>query len=496
VKKYFLFLASFLLLFSFYFFQNVHAAEAFIAEGDPCGEGVNDCSELTQYGCGSNSGYCCEGVGPNDQPLYTTCQGIERQMCNPNKDSCQQVGSTPGNFRCEASPKNSCGVSITNPGPGSSLTTLTCTCQSQGKTATYTCINPKTGQKATGKNGQTVDSCINGQVCQSAPGSIRPLDPNKDQDITIFDLTKYKISGVTCSTEKDTGTCSCDPTDPTKIDCTDNQTKAKASTTCGQGLVCNTTSGKPVDRSQLQNNSILPNAALEGTTCIKANATCTCDNPNQDGSITCTLNGKKATTSCSKNGVCQTDKNATLNADDINPAPAGYNQVTMTGVQCTADQISPTLPPPPSPPCKTWIDGECTSFASGLGAIATDPAGFIQTIFAILLSVSGGIALLLIIRAGYQLLTSQGKPEQLQNGRDQLIAAIVGLIFLIFSFVFLQLIGVDILHLPGFTATTNTPTTCNPSQCVPATTCQTINRGTGGTNCTPNGCPNGEECIP
>ncbi len=46
-------------------------------------------------------------------------------------------------------------------------------------------------------------------------------------------------------------------------------------------------------------------------------------------------------------------------------------------------------------------------------------------------------------------MTSQGKPETLQQGRDQLIAAIVGLLFLIFSFVLLQTIGVDILKLPG-----------------------------------------------
>jgi hypothetical protein len=83
------------------------------------------------------------------------------------------------------------------------------------------------------------------------------------------------------------------------------------------------------------------------------------------------------------------------------------------------------------------------------GDVSTDPAGFIVKIFAILLSLSGGIALLLIIRAGYSIMTSQGKPEQLQQGREQLIAAIVGLIFLIFSFVLLQLIGIDILKIPN-----------------------------------------------
>lgn len=108
-------------------------------------------------------------------------------------------------------------------------------------------------------------------------------------------------------------------------------------------------------------------------------------------------------------------------------------------------------PPPPSPPCKQWTaQGVCETFNSAFGGFSTTPSTFIQNIFAILLSVSGGIALLLIMRAGYSLMTAQGNPEKLGAGREQLIAAIVGLIFLIFSFVFLELIGFDILHIPGF----------------------------------------------
>jgi len=120
------------------------------------------------------------------------------------------------------------------------------------------------------------------------------------------------------------------------------------------------------------------------------------------------------------------------------------------GVIDTIDAPEPPPPPPPSPPCKSWNNGVCLTFGSAFGSFSTNPPQFIQKILAILLGISGGIALLLIIKAGYQLMTAQGKPEQLQNARDQLVAALVGLIFLIFSFVFLQLIGFDILHIPGF----------------------------------------------
>ena len=160
----------------------------------------------------------------------------------------------------------------------------------------------------------------------------------------------------------------------------------------------------------------------------------TCQPPSQPNK-TCTGSGQG---SCSTGYTCQPDSNC-------------------SGITCgktcqkpNAPTSNPTLPPPPLPPCQQWVHGQCVSFLSTFGSIPTSPSGFIKVLFDILLSVSGGIALLLIIKSGYQLMTSQGKPEQMQAGRDQIIAAIVGLVFLIFSFVVLQLIGYDILHIPGF----------------------------------------------
>jgi hypothetical protein len=93
-------------------------------------------------------------------------------------------------------------------------------------------------------------------------------------------------------------------------------------------------------------------------------------------------------------------------------------------------------------------NGNCPAFTTAFGDISTDPGGFISAVFGVLLAVSGAIALLLIARAGYRIMTSEGKPEAVKEGRDQLIAAIVGLMLLIFSLVFLELIGVDILKIP------------------------------------------------
>jgi hypothetical protein len=119
---------------------------------------------------------------------------------------------------------------------------------------------------------------------------------------------------------------------------------------------------------------------------------------------------------------------------------------------------TPSLPPPPPPPCAHPIPsgpngGQCDSFdtgltALGLGALSTNPGDFITKLVALFLGISGGIAVLLIIFAGYRIMVSQGKPEALNQAREQLMAAIVGLLFLIFSFVIMEVITVDLLKLP------------------------------------------------
>lgn len=93
--------------------------------------------------------------------------------------------------------------------------------------------------------------------------------------------------------------------------------------------------------------------------------------------------------------------------------------------------------------------GECTSVSTAFGTINTNVGSLAGTVLTILLSLSGGVAILLIVAAGYELMVSQGNPEKVKAGRERLTAAIVGLIFIIFSVWILQFIGVTILQLPG-----------------------------------------------
>lgn len=126
----------------------------------------------------------------------------------------------------------------------------------------------------------------------------------------------------------------------------------------------------------------------------------------------------------------------------------------------TADDLRCQVIPPAKSPCKEGltVDGvltttpaliaQCTKVGTAVGDIQTNPFDFLKRLMGIILSLSGGIALILIIFSGYQILMSEGNPEKLQGAKDTITSAIIGLVFMIFSMVILQLIGVDILHIP------------------------------------------------
>jgi len=105
---------------------------------------------------------------------------------------------------------------------------------------------------------------------------------------------------------------------------------------------------------------------------------------------------------------------------------------------------------PPNAPCAKYDGVKCVEVTTAIGNISTEPAGFVETAFSLVLGVAGGIAVILIIISGYRIMESRGNEERLQAAREQLTSAIVGLLFIIFSFVILQVIGVNIRRIPGF----------------------------------------------
>ncbi len=85
-----------------------------------------------------------------------------------------------------------------------------------------------------------------------------------------------------------------------------------------------------------------------------------------------------------------------------------------------------------------------------LGCIPNEPIPFVAKFYGIGLGLIGGVAVLFIIYGGYIILSSQGNPENLNKGKSYIMYAIIGLLLAIFGFVFIQIIAVDVLKIPGF----------------------------------------------
>lgn len=102
-------------------------------------------------------------------------------------------------------------------------------------------------------------------------------------------------------------------------------------------------------------------------------------------------------------------------------------------------------------PC-TFMDGgqQFDGTQTDFGCIPYDPGKFVQKFYGIGLGFIGGTALLVIIYGGYQLMTSNGNPDQIRNGKNAIMYSIIGVLLAIFGFVFIEVVTGDILHLPGF----------------------------------------------
>jgi membrane protein insertase Oxa1/YidC/SpoIIIJ len=87
---------------------------------------------------------------------------------------------------------------------------------------------------------------------------------------------------------------------------------------------------------------------------------------------------------------------------------------------------------------------------TAVGCISTNPGQTIAALVKIGINIGGGVALLMILAAGFMFTTSQGDPNKTKEAKDLMQAAVIGLLFIIFSVTILQFIGVSILQIPGF----------------------------------------------
>lgn len=155
---------------------------------------------------------------------------------------------------------------------------------------------------------------------------------------------------------------------------------------------------------------------------------------------------------------------------DLTPPPSSQLDVirgliinTVTrGTVCTPPILtvaSEATVSPPSPPGGGGTSGlgptsTCANGTPGvqtdLGCFPSDPAGLANKIFGIVLGLAGALAILFIIIGGFKVAMSQGDPDALDDGRQMITQAILGLVFILLATTILGIIGIDILGLGRF----------------------------------------------
>jgi hypothetical protein len=86
---------------------------------------------------------------------------------------------------------------------------------------------------------------------------------------------------------------------------------------------------------------------------------------------------------------------------------------------------------------------------TAVGCIQTNSNAIVTQILQIAMGIAGGIALIMILAAGFMLSVSQGDPKRVSEARELITSAIIGLLFIVFSVTILQFIGVTLFKIPG-----------------------------------------------
>lgn len=153
--------------------------------------------------------------------------------------------------------------------------------------------------------------------------------------------------------------------------------------------------------------------------------------------------------------ICKDIKFTTMgdcgNRCQIEPTDINTDPTSLPFRLCA--QINQTENPDAFNQCKKCVGSSPDNpigLWTAIGCIPTNSDQIIQIFIKLGLGIGGGIALLMILVASFQLSVSQGDPKQTNEAKDKITAAIIGLLFIIFSITILQFIGVKILHIPGF----------------------------------------------
>ncbi len=148
--------------------------------------------------------------------------------------------------------------------------------------------------------------------------------------------------------------------------------------------------------------------------------------------------------------LCNTDPTSTINNGG---GAGGVNTELAASPFKLCEQIDATQFPDQYTQCVTCVGGEGEENKDGvwtaIGCIKREPQQIVVALTRLGLMVGGGIALLIMLASSFSLSVSQGDPKAKEEAKERITAAFVGLVFILFSVVIFQFMGVKVLQIPG-----------------------------------------------
>jgi hypothetical protein len=130
-----------------------------------------------------------------------------------------------------------------------------------------------------------------------------------------------------------------------------------------------------------------------------------------------------------------------------NESDYGYKDVGECSAVCP-DLVFPSIFCVGDDPSKLTSNSGSGKIATGIGCIPViDNLEFGKFFISWGVGVGGGIGFLMMIIAGFMIMTSAGDPKKLAAGKELLTAAIAGVLFLVLGVFLLRIVGVNVLGI-------------------------------------------------
>ena len=222
-----------------------------------------------------------------------------------------------------------------------------------------------------------------------------------------------------------------------------------------------------------QTRAVVPACASGKTPSNSDPSSCICNPTRASGQQQCTAQCPSGTSQINSTQCASSPTGVPVNL--IGTCPAGYSPsrpFDLVSCSCIKDETPPQIIPPVPAPipgdgthistpsaeskgvrCETErgsVQTDGSGIMTAIGCIPTEPQRLIQGLLRIGTFAGGGIAFLLMLLAAIQMITAEGNPNVIKTSQEKFYSAIIGLLFIIFSVLLLQVTGVDLLGLKGF----------------------------------------------